>query len=235
MVLGIIPARLDSTRFPHKILAPILGKPMIQRVWDKARASSIDALVVATDALSIFSVVRGFGGEAILTPSHFQSGTDRVAWTARQFACDLVVDIQGDEPLLDPRSINALIQALQTAPFPDMATLAVRSSLAADATNPNVVKVIFDESRHATGFVRSLPAPAASEFWKHLGIYAFYRESLFRFSSLPMTTLEKRERLEQLRALENGMRIRVVEAERDTIAVDLPGDIARVEQAMKEL
>ncbi len=234
--LGVIPARLDSTRFPGKILAPILGKPMIQHVWEACSRSTLDGVFVATDSEEIHSAVMGFGGQAILTPAHFQSGTDRVAWAAERLEGEIIVNIQGDEPLIEPSSINALIGALREDANCEMATLCIRSPITPETLGPNTVKVTRDKFGNAVSFTRTLDANTrAGWFFKHIGLYAFRRESLFRFCALAMTTSEKTEKLEQLRALGNGMRIRVLEVDRDTIAVDVPEDIGRVEMTLMAL
>ena len=234
--LGVIPARIASTRFPNKVLAPILGRPMIQHVWDVCRKSTLlDDCLVATDDDSVMRVVESFGGRAVMTPSDLPSGTDRVAWAARDLACEIVINIQGDEPLLQSTALDALVRAL-VASDADIATLCVKAQTAIDGENINVVKVTRDASDRAISFSRHLPFHYhGREFFKHIGVYAFRRSTLYRFCSLPMTSSEKIEKLEQLRALENGMTIQVVEIDQDTIGVDTPGDIARVESRMKEL
>ncbi|MBI1859570.1 MAG: 3-deoxy-manno-octulosonate cytidylyltransferase [Deltaproteobacteria bacterium] len=233
--LGVIPARAASTRFPNKILAPILGRPMIQHVWEACLKTQLHRCVVATDSPEIQAAVAGFGGHAILTPDNIPSGTDRVAWAARELQGDIIVNIQGDEPLIPPTAIDKLVGVL-TQSDSDIATLCVRTATALEGENTNVVKVTRDDSGRAIGFSRHLPFHYHGvEFLKHIGIYAFRRTALYTFCELPMTSAEKVEKLEQLRALDNGMKIQVIEIGQDTIGVDTPGDIARVESRLKEL
>lgn len=234
--LGVIPARLASTRFPNKVLFPILSKPMIQHVWEAcSKARTLNDCVIATDDASIKAVVESFGGRCTLTPNHFSSGTERVAWVARRSSAEIIVNVQGDEPLIDPVSIDMLIDHLQTNPNSEMATLSVRVSAARFGEDPNVVKVSIDDRGTAISFSRRLAAGYdRPHFQKHIGIYAFRRDALVRYCLLPVTSSEFTERLEQLRALENGMKIRVIEVDRDTIAVDTPSDIQRVEAYLKD-
>lgn len=234
--LGVIPARAASTRFPLKILAPILGRPMIQHVWDACtRCILLNQIVVATDDEAIKRTVEDFGGRAIMTPIHLESGTDRVAWAARTFEADIIVNIQGDEPLIQPFVIDQLVSALVDTQA-DMATLCVPANTLTDGNNPNVVKVTRDTNGLATGFSRTLGTNYSDRFFlKHIGIYAYRRAALYKFCDLSMTTSEKTEKLEQLRALENGMKIQVIEIAEDTVAVDVPEDVARVESRLKEM
>lgn len=239
-ILGIIPARIGSTRFPEKVIARIAGKPMIQHVYEKARAAGIfEKLVVATDHKKVISAVESFGGEAVMTGVH-PSGTDRVEVVARQFPAQIVVNIQGDEPLVRPEMLRELVLPLQQYEHLQMSTLATVVREAAQIRNPNVVKVVFGAngealyfSRSPIPFVRDPEKSIGVEYFKHLGFYAYRREALARFCALPVGRLEQTEQLEQLRALENGMRIRVVVTEHDTIAVDVPEDVKKVEESMK--
>lgn len=237
--LGVIPARASSTRFPKKITARINGKPMVQYVWEAARqARLLDDVVVATDDREIYETVRDFGGKAVLTPNTFESGTDRVAFAAAEIGAgpdDVIVNLQGDEPLLPPTAIDRLIESLEGDASAQMATLAVAKYLPHELADPNIVKVIFACDGRALTFSRQpLRANSDGAFFKHVGIYAFRAPALQRFCALPPSALERAERLEQLRALENGMAIQVVLMEEDTIAVDVPGDIAKVEARLNE-
>lgn len=231
---AIIPARYDSTRFPGKILAPLLGKPMVQWVYENvSRCSKIDAAVVATDSEAILRAVKDFGGKALLTPEGFQSGSDRVAWAAKDSPSQVIINVQGDEPLLKAQSIDRLVEALENHPEWDIATLAFRMDDAAALQNPNVVKVVTALNGEALYFSRQ-PLAHGNGFSKHIGIYAYRKEALLRLASLPASDLERAERLEQLRALENGMRIGVVFVDEDTLAVDMPSDVKAVEERLMQ-
>ena len=234
--IAIIPARARSTRFPYKILAPILDKPMIQYVWESARAAKRPSAVwVATDDVRIQEAVAAFGGIATLTPSHFQSGTDRVAHLAKDWEGDIIVNVQGDEPLLPPTSIDGLIEALERNPRCGMATLAVRRQDPKQLQDENVVKVVFNDAGEALYFSRApLVACEDGTFYKHIGIYAYRKEVLMRLCAIEPSRLERAERLEQLRALENNISIAVVVVDQDTIAVDTPKDISKVEQVLRQ-
>lgn len=233
-VLGVIPARLGSGRFPSKVIAPIHGKPMVQHVWEAASKSrGLTHVLVATDDPGIASVVQGFGGTAVLT-GPYSCGTDRVASVAADRTEDFIVNLQGDEPMIDPDDIDRLISALQSRPDCAMVTLAVKRTDAAGLADPNVVKVVCAENGDALYFSRH-PVACGPDgvYWKHIGIYAFRREALMTYSSLAPTVLESTERLEQLRALGHGMKIHVVPIARDTVGVDVPEDIERVERVWK--
>jgi len=246
-IVAIIPARFASTRLPGKPLADIHGKTLVERVWERARAARRPSrLVVATDDERIASVVRGFGGEALLTSPDHPTGTDRLAEAARLLGARIVVNVQGDEPMLDPAGVDAAVDALCEDATADLSTLAVPLASAAEMLSSSVVKVVADGRGHALYFSRApIPHvrrgassdPAASAeaavarglARKHLGLYAYRREALLRFASLPPSPLEEAEGLEQLRALHHGLRIRVVAVEGDGgIAVDTPEDLERV-------
>ena len=242
-ILAVIPARYASTRFPGKPLVALAGKPMIERVWERVRqAASLSGIVVATDDERIRSAVQAFGGEAVLTRSDHRSGTERVAEVAAtRKDVEIFVDVQGDEPLIVPAAIDEAVEALRADTEAKVATLAVPISSPADIMDPNVVKAVLDFDGNALYFsrapipwVRDRGSPVHARHLKHLGLYAFRREALLDFPTFPQGELERIEQLEQLRWLENGYRIRVVETEHDSIGVDVPEDIPRVEQILRE-
>ncbi|NBX69197.1 MAG: 3-deoxy-manno-octulosonate cytidylyltransferase [Proteobacteria bacterium] len=235
-VLGIIPARAHSTRFPFKILTPILGKPMIQYVWESAKAArSLSDVIVATDHPDIFNCVKAFGGEVVMTPSDLPSGSDRVAFVAKDRPSDIIVNLQGDEPLLKSEFIDQLVDSLINHPDSQLSTLAVLRKEAQELANPNCVKVVFDDNHKALYFSRSpLKTSSSGEFFKHIGIYAYRRKALFEFCQLSPSSLEVTEKLEQLRALQHGMAIQVCVVDQDTIAVDVPQDVSKVEDYLKK-
>jgi 3-deoxy-manno-octulosonate cytidylyltransferase (CMP-KDO synthetase) len=241
--LGVIPARYAAQRFPGKPLAIIAGKTLVQRVYEQAtKARQLDEVVVATDDTRILEAVEGFGGSAILTDPACPSGTDRAAEVARQHACELVVNIQGDEPLMRPEMIDQLVAGMTSEPEFAMGTLARPIESADVWANPNVVKVVFGARGNALYFSRcSVPyvrdangSFVSSRAHKHIGIYAYRREFLLRFVSLPQSELEKTEKLEQLRALENGHAIRVWVTPHDSIGVDRPEDVQLVEEILRK-
>jgi 3-deoxy-manno-octulosonate cytidylyltransferase (CMP-KDO synthetase) len=248
-ILGVIPARYGAIRFPGKPLADICGKPMVLHVYDRAKqARSLTDLVVATDDNRIFSVVEQAGGKAIMTSVDHQSGSDRLGEVARKIEADIIVNIQGDEPLLEPQMIDKMVEPLTNDKTILMGTLKKRIVDPEDLQNPNIVKVVCDKAGFALYFSRSLiPYPktgwkdasihglAESDlaFYKHLGLYAYQKEFLLQFTKLPISYIEKVEGLEQLRALDNGYKIKVVETKFDTIAVDTPEDLEKVKQILK--
>lgn len=238
-VLAVIPARYSSFRFPGKALAQIRGKPMIQWVWERAKKASIGKVVVATEDRRIKEAAQGFGAEVVLTSPNCQSGTDRVAQVARGKNVSLIVNIQGDEPLIPPRAIRDVISPFSTDPKLQMSTLASPIDIDSELSNPDVVKVIVDRDGFALYFSR-FPIPYSGDGeepervprLKHIGVYGYRREFLLQFSSLKPSPLERAERLEQLRALENGYRIKVVTGSYVTINVDNPEDLKRVEERL---
>ncbi|MBN1141746.1 MAG: 3-deoxy-manno-octulosonate cytidylyltransferase [Deltaproteobacteria bacterium] len=243
-VTAIIPARFASTRFPGKPLAPLLGKPMIQWVYERTgRSRLVDRVLVATDDLRIAETVRGFGGEAVMTRSDHPSGTDRLAEVAGRLKSDIVVNVQGDEPLIEPAMIDCAVAPLAADAGIPMGTLKSPVENWEDYHNPNVVKVVTDGLGFALYFSRA-PIPhrrdgdggsslAALSAYRHIGLYVYRRKFLLTFAGLAPTLLEQTEKLEQLRALEHGYRIRVVETTLASHGVDTPEDLARVEALMR--
>lgn len=233
--LGVIPARWASTRFPNKVLAKVGGKYLVQRVWEAAQQSSLlDEVLIATDSLEVVQAAKGFGAKAVMTPASLPSGTDRVFYASQGIEADTIVNLQGDEPLLEAGAIDALIQGLEGDSRCEMATLCVYLENAEEKRSPNVVKIQIGSQGLVEDFSRSAFPGEGPGFLKHLGVYAFKREALRRFCGLGVSEREKAERLEQLRALSNGMGIKAVVWPRDTIAVDVPGDVARVESVLRE-
>ncbi len=241
-VLAVIPARYTSTRFPGKALAPIAGRPMIQHVFERVRqARNVSRTVVATDDEGIARAVESFGGEAILTRRDHRCGTERVAEVAAQTEAGIYVDVQGDEPLIDPAAIDAVVESVSADDLIQVATLSVAIAQPVEIMDANVVKVVADFEGNALYFsrapipwVRDSATPVAARHAKHIGLYAFRREALLDYPTLPPGDLERLEGLEQLRWLENGYRIRVVETDYDAISVDVPADVERVEKILKE-
>jgi 3-deoxy-manno-octulosonate cytidylyltransferase (CMP-KDO synthetase) len=241
IVIAVIPARYESSRFPGKPLAPIAGRSMIQRVYERAKAAErISRAIVATDDERILKAVMDFGGEAIMTRRDHHSGTDRVAEVAVHIPAAIYVNVQGDEPLIDPAAIDAIVEAMQDDATVQIGTLASPILQTAEIMDPNVVKVVLDFDDNALYFsrapipwVRDTKAAGAVQHLKHIGLYACRHEALMDFPTLPPGELERVEQLEQLRWLENGYKIRVVETEYDAVSVDVPADIARVEALLK--
>jgi 3-deoxy-manno-octulosonate cytidylyltransferase (CMP-KDO synthetase) len=250
-IVAVIPARFGSIRLPGKPLSDIHGKPMIQRVHERARAARLpQRVLVATDDERIAAVVRGFGGEAVMTSAAHASGTDRLAEAVRTLDAAIVVNVQGDEPMLDPAAIDRTLEPLLQDAGLEMATACVPLRDPSEMLDPAVVKVVGDARGDALYFSRS-PIPllrmahgglreaaaaavARGLARKHLGLYAYRREALERFAALPRAPLEEAEGLEQLRALHHGMRIRLVELEGDFgPAVDTPEDLERVRLLFK--
>lgn len=245
-VIGIIPARYGSTRFPGKALADIGGKPMIQHVYERAcQVSLFHDVIVATDDERIQQAVLKFGGHVRMTSPDHHTGTDRIAEVARDLDADIVVNVQGDEPLIQPDMIADAIHPLLKAPNISIGTLKHRISTPDELFDPNVVKVVTDSHSRALYFSRS-PIPyvkgedmraegfRSHTFFRHIGLYAFRRDFLLHFITLPQTPLEQIEGLEQLRALEHGYLIAVVETSHESIGVDTPDDVEKVIKLMRE-
>jgi len=242
-ILGLIPARYASSRFPGKPLALIAGRPLIQRVVEQCRkAAALSEVIVATDDPRIADVARAFC-RVEMTRSDHPSGSDRIAEVAARCPCDAVVNIQGDEPLMNPAVIDAVAAALQ---HHEMSTAATPIRTVTEYVSPNVVKVVTDAagralyfSRRTIPYLRELAdRPAAEQlaafpFLKHLGIYGYRRETLLRLVRFAVSPLEAAEKLEQLRALDNGIAIAVVKVQYDSVGVDTPADVARVENLLR--
>ena len=247
-ISAVIPARYGSTRFEGKPLADILGKPMIQYVYEGISQSKlIDEVIVATDDQRIIEAVKSFGGKAIMTsPTHF-TGTDRVAEVAKKLKSEIIVNVQGDEPLIKGNIIDKAIRPLLTDESLQMATLMTRIEQVRDWLNPHIVKVVVDQKNFALYFSRSpIPfprnlkigrlesnpfgtnRPLPKRVFKHIGVYVFRREFLLHFTKMKPTPLEKLEKLEQLRALENGYRIKVNPVDYEPLSVDTPEDLQKV-------
>jgi 3-deoxy-manno-octulosonate cytidylyltransferase (CMP-KDO synthetase) len=234
-VLAVIPARYESSRFPGKPLALIKGKEMILRVAERAaKCKKVDEFIVATDDERIRAVVEKSGFKAVITAKTHASGTDRIAEAAKGSNAEIIVNIQGDEPMMDTPSIDRAIDALLVDDSLNVATLAVPLKNMATFGDPNVVKVVFDYFGNAMYFSRA-PIPhnrdggSQHEIYKHLGLYVYRKNFLIKFSLMEQSSLEKTELLEQLRILQNGVKIRVVISEKDSMGVDTPEDLKKVE------
>src|SRR5215470_338971 len=241
MVVVVIPARYGSTRLPGKPLVALGGKPMIQRVYERAKlATLVNRVIVATDNERIVKVVTDFGGEARMTRADHRTGTERVAEVAAHEDGEVFVNVQGDEPLLDPVAVDSAVASLLEEPAATISTVATPIKTPADIMDPNVVKTVLDFDGNALYFSRA-PIPwvrdSASKIQvrhlKHLGLYVFQRDALLEYPTLPQGELERIEQLEQLRWLENGWKIRVAEVEHDAVSVDVPEDVARVEKLLR--
>ena len=251
IVWAVIPARFASSRLPGKPLVPLAGKPMIQHVWERVRrAQEVSRVLVATDDERIRRAVTEFGGEAVMTRAEHRSGTERLAEVAASAAssgAEIFVNVQGDEPLIEPAAVDTAVEVLLEDSSVEVATLSVPIATPGDVMDPNVVKVVLDFEGNALYFSRApIPwirdttsggagfgPPAGSTHLKHLGLYVFRRRALLEFPTFPQGELEKLEQLEQLRWLENGYKIRVVETTHDSVSVDVTEDIARVEKLLQ--
>jgi 3-deoxy-manno-octulosonate cytidylyltransferase (CMP-KDO synthetase) len=241
-VVVVIPARYGSTRLPGKPLVLLAGKPMIQRVYERAKlAKQANQVIVATDDERIVKAVEGFGGEAHMTRTDHRTGTERVAEVAAHVEGDIFVNVQGDEPLLDPAAVDTAVSSLLEEPVASISTVATPIKTPGDIMDPNVVKTVLDFDGNALYFsrapipwVRDTASKTLVRHLKHLGLYVFQREALLEYATLPQGELERIEQLEQLRWMENGWKIRVAEVEHDAVSVDVPEDVARVEKLLKE-
>ena len=242
--VGIIPAWYGSTRFPGKALALLGGIPMVQHVYEQARRAKLDAVFVATEDARIVQAVERFGGQAVLTSDRHRTGTERVAEAARPLDARVIINIQGDEPLVHPASIDQIVEFLLAHQAVPMATAMTPLASAEELARPHTVKVVVDQDGYALYFSRApIPyrrgggeangakaqGPAA---YKHLGLYGYQRHFLMQLPHLPPTPLEQAEQLEQLRVLEHGHQIKVLLTPHDTVGVDTPEDLARVEMML---
>jgi len=237
--LGVIPARYGSSRFEGKPLELIHGKTMIEWVYKRTLLSDLDKVVVATDDERIEKVVKDFGGEVIMTAKTHETGTDRIAEVAEKYPdFDVIINVQGDEPLIESSMINSLMEPFIKEPYLKMATLKYKLNNMEDVDNTNIVKVVTDKNDYALYFSRSpIPFPRSlnkDNYYKHIGVYGYKRDFVLEFSKMPQTNLEKSESLEQLRVLENGDRIKVIETKHKVLGVDTPEDLVKVIQYVKE-
>ena len=233
--IGVIPARYASTRFPAKVLAKIDGKPLIQHVWEKATQSqALDEVLIACDHEEVLKAAQGFKARAVLTDPHHPSGSDRIAEAIKDLKVDIVVNIQGDEPFIDTRTIDALTVLLKQDTKIMMGTVIKEITDDADFQNPHVVKCVVDDQGYALYFSRSpIPyhrnkqASLGIRNYKHLGLYAYRKDFLMEFTQWPKGALESAEELEQLRALEHGVKIKTTKTSYESIAVDTPQDLEK--------
>jgi 3-deoxy-manno-octulosonate cytidylyltransferase (CMP-KDO synthetase) len=235
----IIPARYASTRFPGKPLAEIGGRTLVEHVYRRVeQARTVDALFVATDDTRIADAVDRFGGVAVMTRDDHETATDRLAEAAAHLRVDLVVNVQGDEPLIAPASIDAAVRLMRDRPDAGIGTLRHRIDDAATLANPNAVKVVVDREGYALYFTRAAvpfvrPGQPQPTSWRHIGLYVYRPDFLARLAAMPPSPLERAEGLEQLRALENGCRIATAETGADAIGVDTPEDLERVRHLLE--
>ena len=239
-VVGVIPARYASKRLPFKLLRKILNKPLIQWTWENAKkARLLDKLIIACDDASIEKVAKEFGADVVITSVMHSSGTDRVAEVVRDMDVKIIINIQADEPLVNPIIIDTLAEEMLSNPKLNMATIRKKITDIEEINNPNIVKVICDKDGFAIYFSR-FPIPFYREkienmiYYKHLGIYAYTKDFLFTFKNLPFSYLEDAEKLEQLRAIEAGYKIKVIETSFDSIGVDTEEDLKKVENILRK-
>ena len=231
----IIPARMGSMRFPGKVLAELGGKPVIQHVWENAMRSKADSVTIAADDPRVEQAVKAFGGHVVMTKPSHPSGSDRVWEAAQSTDAELIVNVQGDEPFLPHEVIDDLIDAMHGPDAPAMGTVVLPCARTDIAANPNLPKVVLTSDDYALYFSRSMipylrEGGEETEVYRHWGIYAYRRETLAKFVSLPEGRLERCEKLEQLRALENGIRIKVIRTSFDSIGIDTPDDLVRAQE-----
>lgn len=237
-IIAVIPARMGSTRFPGKALAPLCGKPIIQHVYEAAMSTALfDEVLVATDSDAIIDAVSSFGGTAVMTSQSHQSGSDRIAEAITDCHADIIVNIQGDEPLIDKGSLEQIVAVFKDSTV-DVASLYTSIDEIEMLFDPNIVKVVLDNADNAIYFSRA-PIPYNRDnipevsYYRHIGVYAYRRETLLRFVKLPMGVLEQIEKLEQLRLLEHGIRIRMIATDYQGIGIDTPEDLLLVEAILQ--
>lgn len=239
-VIGIIPARWKSERFCGKVIAKLMGKPLIQHVWERAKESHVlEDLIIATDSEEVIRVAKSFGGKAVFTSKDQPSGTDRIAEVVNPIDAEIIINIQGDEPLIHYTMIDGIANALLEDKSIPMATVIKRITDKHELSNPNVVKAVVDKDGFALYFSRSQIPYIRGEnenvcSYKHIGIYAYTKDFLFAYTNFPKSNLEDAEKLEQLRVLENGYRIKTIETDFDTIGVDTPEDLIKVEERLRQ-
>lgn len=234
--LGVIPARFKSTRFPGKVLALINGKPMIEHVWRQARQSrELDDVIIACDHADVFKAAQDFGAKAVMTSPDHPSGSDRIAEVVGSLTCEIIVNIQGDEPFIQPQVIDGLVVALKNDKSTSVATVIKEIRSDDEIINPNVVKVVVDKNHYALYFSRSVipynrnaDRPSDLKYFKHLGLYAYRKDFLMAYKDWPKSMLESTEQLEQLRILEAGYKIKTIQTDSESIAVDTPEDLDRI-------
>ncbi len=243
-VLAVVPARFASTRFPGKIIAPLCGKPLVLHTYEQARrAAQVREAVIATDDRRVLEALAPFDARVVMTRADHASGTDRIAEVAAGADADIIVNVQGDEPLIDPDTIDAAVGALLESPDVPMSTARRLITERGKIEDPNVVKVVCDARGRALYFSRS-PIPHIRDaedrqgaprcYWQHIGLYVYRRDFLLRYAKMDQTPLERLEKLEQLRVLENGFPIAVIQTEYECIGVDTPEDLERVRGLMEE-
>ena len=232
-IIGVIPARLGSTRIKEKPLLDICGKTLIQRVFERCSSSKyIDAIYVATDSKKIFDVVKKFGGKPVMTSSIHRSGSDRICEVVKGKACNIVINIQGDEPLIPPSLLNRGVRFM--IKNPDVNVLSFYTKISSqEAKLPENVKVVLNKKGSALFFSRS-PIPYSGIFFKHIGLYMFRKDFLLKFCNMCPSNLEKIENLEQLRILENGYSIRMLETRYNPISIDTPEDLKKIRKILKK-
>jgi 3-deoxy-manno-octulosonate cytidylyltransferase (CMP-KDO synthetase) len=241
-VIGVIPARYQSTRFEGKVLADILGKPMLQHVWERARQSLLlEDLIIACDDERVALVAQGFGAKVVSTAKGHASGTDRIIEVVNPLEVKVVINIQADEPLIHPIMIDTVAQALLDDNQVSMASMMKKIENPKEINDPHVVKVVVDKDNFALYFSRSaIPFRAENSevktlvYYKHIGLYGYTKDFLFTYKNLPVSDLEKTECLEQLRVLEAGFRIKVIETKYDTMGVDTPADLEKVKEYLEK-
>ncbi|MGD9276205.1 MAG: 3-deoxy-manno-octulosonate cytidylyltransferase [Candidatus Pacearchaeota archaeon] len=235
-IVGIIPGRYSSTRFSGKVLEEINGKPMIWHVYNQAKKSKLlTRVIIATDEKKVFDIAKKLGMEIIMTSKKHKTGTDRISEVAKKIDAEIIVNIQGDEPLINPKDIDLAVKPMIKDSRIAMSTLKIELKNKGDIKDKNNVKVVTDKEGFALYFSRSeIPFKRnEGKTYKHIGLYSYRKDFLLKFSKMGQTTLEKAESLEQLRALENGFKIKVVETKNESIGVDIPEDLERVREIMK--
>ena len=238
IIIGVIPARYSSTRLPAKALAMINGKPMIQHVYERClRSKLLNEVLVATDDKRIYNTVLDFGGNAVMTSSKHKSGTDRIGEAVKNIKCDIIVNIQGDEPTINYRNIDKAIAPLLEDNSVNVSTLCFKITSSKEISDPNVVKVVFDNNNSALYFSRSIVPcnrdKVRVEYYKHIGLYVYRKDYLQKLIKIKPTKLEIAEKLEQLRILETGERIEVIETKIDSHSVDTPADLKKIRKLIK--